>query len=80
MCFNVSYVCPRRYQGPVLEEGALDSAVNGGATSPEFTKLCGWIVSELKLYCKLEENVHATNCEAYSLICSQYQCSRIIYN
>uniref|UniRef100_A0A3Q1HLW5 Family with sequence similarity 98 member A n=2 Tax=Anabas testudineus TaxID=64144 RepID=A0A3Q1HLW5_ANATE len=34
----------------------------GGAASPEFTKLCAWIVSELRLYCRLEENVHATNC------------------
>ncbi|KAK2832658.1 hypothetical protein Q5P01_016547 [Channa striata] len=50
------------YQGPLLEEGALDSAIIGGAASPEFTKLCAWIVSELRLYCKLEENVHATNC------------------
>ncbi|XP_044070689.1 protein FAM98A isoform X2 [Siniperca chuatsi] len=50
------------YQGPLLEEGALDSAVSRGAASPEFTKLCAWIVSELRLYCKLEENVHATNC------------------
>ncbi|XP_059214731.1 protein FAM98A-like [Centropristis striata] len=50
------------YQGPLLEEGALDGAVSGGAASPEFTKLCAWIVSELRLYCKLEENVHATNC------------------
>ncbi|KAI1894403.1 hypothetical protein AGOR_G00115450 [Albula goreensis] len=50
------------YKGPLLEDGALDLAVNAGATSPEFTKLCAWIVSELKLYCKLEENVHATNC------------------
>ncbi|XP_024916675.1 protein FAM98A isoform X1 [Cynoglossus semilaevis] len=50
------------YQGPLMEEGALDSAVTGGAASPEFTKLCAWIVSELRLYCKLEENVHATNC------------------
>ncbi|KAG9344599.1 hypothetical protein JZ751_011271 [Albula glossodonta] len=45
------------YKGPLLEDGALDLAVNAGATSPEFTKLCAWIVSELKLYCKLEENV-----------------------
>lgn len=52
-----------RYQGHVLEDGALESAVNKGAASPEFTKLCAWIVSELRLYCKLEENVHATNCE-----------------
>nr|XP_020455565.1 protein FAM98A [Monopterus albus] len=50
------------YQGPLLEEGALDSAVCGGAASPEFTKLCAWIVSELRIYCLLEENVHATNC------------------
>ncbi|XP_060943088.1 protein FAM98A [Limanda limanda] len=50
------------YQGPLLEEGALETAVSGGAASPEFTKLCAWIVSELRLYCKLEENVHATNC------------------
>ncbi|KAJ8250594.1 hypothetical protein COCON_G00225160 [Conger conger] len=50
------------YKGPLLEEGALDSAANTGAASPEYTKLCAWIVSELKLYCKLEENVHATNC------------------
>ncbi|ROJ78886.1 Protein FAM98A [Anabarilius grahami] len=50
------------YQGPLLEDGALETAVTGGAASPEFTKLCAWLVSELKLYCKLEENVHATNC------------------
>nr|XP_057913877.1 protein FAM98A [Doryrhamphus excisus] len=50
------------YQGPVLEDGALDASVTGGAASPEFTKLCAWIVSELRLYCKLGENVHATNC------------------
>ncbi|XP_037128407.1 protein FAM98A [Syngnathus acus] len=50
------------YQGPLLEDGALESAVTGGAASPEFTKLCAWIVSELKLYSKLEENVHATDC------------------
>ncbi|KAG7511803.1 hypothetical protein JOB18_010878 [Solea senegalensis] len=49
------------YQGSLLEEGALDSAVSEGAASPEFTKLCAWLVSELRLYCKLEENVHATN-------------------
>uniref|UniRef100_A0A672ZU36 Family with sequence similarity 98 member A n=1 Tax=Sphaeramia orbicularis TaxID=375764 RepID=A0A672ZU36_9TELE len=55
-------VCSSRYQGPLLEDGALDSAVDGGAASPEFTKMCAWIVSELRLYCKLEEKVHATNC------------------
>ncbi|KAL6478224.1 hypothetical protein MHYP_G00140590 [Metynnis hypsauchen] len=50
------------YQGPLLEDGALQGALSGGAKSPEFTKLCAWLVSELKLYCKLEENVQATNC------------------
>ncbi|MGH0153154.1 UNVERIFIED_CONTAM: hypothetical protein FKN15_043389 [Acipenser sinensis] len=49
------------YKGPLVEDGALDRAVAGGAASPEFTKLCAWIVSEIKLYCKLEENVQATN-------------------
>lgn len=57
-------VC-HRYQGPLLEDGALDSAVSGGAAAPEFTKLCAWIISELRLYCKLEENVHATNCKTF---------------
>uniref|UniRef100_A0A8C6UVQ2 Family with sequence similarity 98 member A n=1 Tax=Neogobius melanostomus TaxID=47308 RepID=A0A8C6UVQ2_9GOBI len=50
------------YQGPLLDDGSLDSASSAGAASPEFTKLCAWLVSELRLYCKLEENVHATNC------------------
>uniref|UniRef100_A0A4W5R8X6 Family with sequence similarity 98 member A n=1 Tax=Hucho hucho TaxID=62062 RepID=A0A4W5R8X6_9TELE len=55
-------LCFLRYQGPLLEDGALEAAVSGGAAAPEFTKVCAWIVSELKLYCQLEENVHATNC------------------
>uniref|UniRef100_A0A674CG46 Family with sequence similarity 98 member A n=1 Tax=Salmo trutta TaxID=8032 RepID=A0A674CG46_SALTR len=42
-------------------DGAL---VSGGAPAPEFTKLCASIISELKLYCHLEENVHATNCSS----------------
>ncbi|KAK2843880.1 hypothetical protein Q7C36_012095 [Tachysurus vachellii] len=50
------------YQGPLLDDEALQAAISGGASSPEFTKLCAWLVSELKLYCRLEENVHATNC------------------
>uniref|UniRef100_A0ACB8GAP0 Uncharacterized protein n=1 Tax=Sphaerodactylus townsendi TaxID=933632 RepID=A0ACB8GAP0_9SAUR len=35
------------YKGPLLEDGALTQAVSGGASSPEFTKLCAWLVSEL---------------------------------
>ncbi|XP_065153557.1 protein FAM98A [Paramisgurnus dabryanus] len=49
------------YQGPILEDGALEIALTDGAASPEFTKLCAWLVSELKLYCNLEENVQPTN-------------------
>ncbi|XP_026536672.1 protein FAM98A [Notechis scutatus] len=49
------------YKGPLLEDGALALAASGGATSPEYTKLCAWLVSELRLFCKLEENVQATN-------------------
>ena len=68
MCVCV-HVALCRYQGPLLEDGALDGAVNGGAASPEFTKLCAWIVSEIKLYCKLEENVQATNCNYHIQSC-----------
>lgn len=48
-----------------MEDGAL---VSGGAPAPEFTMLCAWIISELKLYCHLEENVHATNCESVFIL------------
>lgn len=47
--------------------------MTGGAASPEYSKLCAWIVSELKLYCKLEENVHATNSETHSLFTQRPQ-------
>ncbi|KAK7901647.1 hypothetical protein WMY93_018416 [Mugilogobius chulae] len=59
---NVLFFPSCRYQGPLLDDGSLDSASSGGATSPEFTKLCAWLTTELRLYCRLEENVHATNC------------------
>ena len=49
------------YKGPLLEDGALSQAVTAGASSPEFTKLCAWLVSEFRVLCKLEENVQATN-------------------
>ncbi|XP_030725379.1 protein FAM98A-like [Globicephala melas] len=49
------------YKGPLLEDGALSQAVSAGASSPEFTKLCAWLVSELRVLCKLDENVQATN-------------------
>uniref|UniRef100_A0A4W3K690 Family with sequence similarity 98 member A n=1 Tax=Callorhinchus milii TaxID=7868 RepID=A0A4W3K690_CALMI len=50
-----------RYKGPLLEDGALDLAVSSGAASPEYTKLCAWLVTELKAFYSLEENVNATN-------------------
>uniref|UniRef100_A0A8B9NFY6 Uncharacterized protein n=1 Tax=Accipiter nisus TaxID=211598 RepID=A0A8B9NFY6_9AVES len=55
------------YKGPLLDDGALAQAVSRGASSPEFTKLCAWLVSELRLFCKLEENVQATNTEEFQL-------------
>ncbi len=63
---NCVCVCVCSYQGPLLEDGALETAVIAGAESPEFTKLCAWLGSELKLYCKLEENVQATNLWVWS--------------
>jgi len=49
------------YKGPLLEDGTLSQAVSGGASSPKFTELCAWLVSELRVFYKLEENVQATN-------------------
>uniref|UniRef100_A0A6I8PSD8 Family with sequence similarity 98 member A n=1 Tax=Xenopus tropicalis TaxID=8364 RepID=A0A6I8PSD8_XENTR len=50
-----------KYKGSLMDDGALNQAVCQGALSPEYTKLCAWLVSELKRFCKLEENVEATN-------------------
>lgn len=58
---NCAFVLLVSYKGPLLDDGALAQAVSRGANSPEFTKLCAWLVSELRLFCKLEENVQATN-------------------
>ncbi|XP_060687303.1 protein FAM98A [Hemiscyllium ocellatum] len=48
------------YKGPLLDDGALNLAAVGGAASPEYTKLCAWLVTELKTFYKLVENVNAT--------------------
>uniref|UniRef100_UPI00398F03DE protein FAM98A isoform X2 n=1 Tax=Pristiophorus japonicus TaxID=55135 RepID=UPI00398F03DE len=48
------------YKGPLLEDGALELAAVDGAASPEYTKLCAWLVAELKAFYKLVENVNAT--------------------
>uniref|UniRef100_UPI00358E36D8 protein FAM98A n=1 Tax=Myxine glutinosa TaxID=7769 RepID=UPI00358E36D8 len=50
-----------QYKGPLLEHEALENAIAGGAASPEFTKLCAWITSELQAFCDLVETVNATN-------------------
>ncbi|CAI9614858.1 unnamed protein product [Staurois parvus] len=47
-----------------MDDGALIQAAAQGALSPEYTKLCAWLVAELKLFCKLEESVEATNSPA----------------
>ncbi|XP_075718935.1 protein FAM98A [Rhinoderma darwinii] len=52
------------YKGSLMDEGALIPAATQGALSPEYTKLCAWLVAELRLFCKLEENVEATNSPA----------------
>uniref|UniRef100_A0A8C9FHX4 Uncharacterized protein n=1 Tax=Pavo cristatus TaxID=9049 RepID=A0A8C9FHX4_PAVCR len=64
---NCAFVLLVSYKGPLLDDGALAQAVSRGASSPEFTKLCAWLVSELRLFCKLEENVQATNTEEFQL-------------
>lgn len=43
------------YKGPLLKDGALSQAASAGAGSPKFTKLCAWLVSELRVFYKLEE-------------------------
>ncbi|XP_069787040.1 protein FAM98A [Narcine bancroftii] len=48
------------YKGPLLNHGALDLATAEGAASLEYTKLCSWLVMELKAFYKLIENVNAT--------------------
>ncbi|XP_067901455.1 protein FAM98A [Heterodontus francisci] len=49
------------YKGPLLDDGALELAAVDGAASPEYTKLCAWLVTEVKAFYKLVENVNATN-------------------
>uniref|UniRef100_A0A8C5MY00 Family with sequence similarity 98 member A n=1 Tax=Leptobrachium leishanense TaxID=445787 RepID=A0A8C5MY00_9ANUR len=49
------------YKGSLMDDGALILAAGQGALSPEYTKLCAWLVTELKSFCTLEENVEATN-------------------
>uniref|UniRef100_A0A3Q3WUM9 Uncharacterized protein n=1 Tax=Mola mola TaxID=94237 RepID=A0A3Q3WUM9_MOLML len=45
------------YDGPLLQEKALLTAVEGGLSSPEYVDLCGWLAARLKPLCDLEENI-----------------------
>ncbi|KYO28301.1 protein FAM98B [Alligator mississippiensis] len=45
------------YKGPLLEEEALNKAVENGLSSPEFFELCIWLSSQIKPLCDLEESI-----------------------
>ncbi|XP_005993024.1 protein FAM98B [Latimeria chalumnae] len=45
------------YTGPLLDEQALLKATENGVSSQEFTELCAWLASQIKLLCNLEETV-----------------------
>nr|CAD7262357.1 unnamed protein product [Timema shepardi] len=47
------------YAGPMLEEGGLEKALEGGPKSVEYTALVEWLSKELKSLCKMEEHVNA---------------------
>ncbi|XP_046399941.1 uncharacterized protein LOC124166455 [Ischnura elegans] len=47
------------YTGPMLEDGALEKAIEGGPKSIEYTELVSWLSNELKTLCNLEEHVNA---------------------
>nr|CAD7201876.1 unnamed protein product [Timema douglasi] len=47
------------YAGPMLEEGGLEKALEGGPKSVEYTALVEWLSKELKFLCKMEEHVNA---------------------
>ncbi|XP_067847471.1 protein FAM98B [Heptranchias perlo] len=48
------------YSGPLIEEAALLKAVETGPSSLEFTELCVWLTSQIKMLCHLEESINAT--------------------
>uniref|UniRef100_A0A8D0HIM3 Family with sequence similarity 98 member B n=1 Tax=Sphenodon punctatus TaxID=8508 RepID=A0A8D0HIM3_SPHPU len=48
------------YQGPLLEEDALNKAVENGLSAPEFSELCIWLSSQIKSVCDLEEGITST--------------------
>lgn len=50
------------YDGPLLEEDALLKAVETGPSSSEFTELCVWLSSQIKMLCNLEESINNITC------------------
>jgi hypothetical protein len=57
--FSIIYLFFFRYTGPLLEEGLLEKALDGGPKSVEYTGLVEWLSKELKILCKLDEHVNA---------------------
>lgn len=48
-----------RYKGEILEDGYLDKALEGGPKSEPYTRLVEWLSKELKVLCKLDEQINA---------------------
>jgi len=47
----------KRFDGALLEEGALTAAVQGESLTPDFMSLCVWLTDHLKTLCSIQENV-----------------------
>ncbi|KAK6182497.1 hypothetical protein SNE40_010175 [Patella caerulea] len=51
------------YNGEVVDENTLNSAVKDESISPNYSQVVVWVTQELKQFCGLEENVNAiTTC------------------
>nr|CAD7443236.1 unnamed protein product [Timema bartmani] len=59
LAVSVSVLDWQFYAGPMLEEGGLEKALEGGPKSVEYTALVEWLSKELKSLCKMEEHVNA---------------------
>uniref|UniRef100_A0ABM5FAH3 Protein FAM98B n=1 Tax=Pogona vitticeps TaxID=103695 RepID=A0ABM5FAH3_9SAUR len=49
------------YKGPLLDEDALNKAVENGLASQDFCELCVWLSSQIQPLCNLEESISSTN-------------------
>lgn len=71
-CFLLlMFIALHRYTGPLLEEEALNKAVENGLSSPEFFDLCVWLGSQIKPLCNMEESITPTDGK-WMLICWRY--------